>query len=425
MPGLPRDEVVAVHTWTYGLDRPFIPEEQDGEEASSAWDEWVSNRVAQRDAAIARVMEASGLSQPIPGMADMDGQGRFFDCAPYGTCWESKEDAAEDQEARQMPGNEHDGFGMPARQKAGFVLASFNGSGSPEQTAQSSPTARPQISEHEVYFPCPPSAIRYRTTKDPITGKVTVIDRRLIPGAGYDWAVCHAGTWIRHKRHYVWVAGDKRHHLPPVRWVKSDRKVGFVPLHPYDVKGQPAINAKHEVFTINGKNEITLVPVKFEPSSPIEFLKEPPREFRNSPMRPLAVAEVPHMEAHPFEKAPSDRSGNKSIELSRAAVPIRFDAKSRSFLVAKTEMREGRATTVSVPMTNRGGTLQAHGGTFSGGSGFHGGSGGSAGGGSHVGSGGSSGGGGSHGGGGGGSVSSASSSSSSSSAASSGGGSHH
>ena len=264
--------------------------------------------------------------------------------------------------------------------------------------------------------------------KDPITGKVTVIDRRLVPGLGYDWAVCHAGTWIRHKRHYVWVAGGKRHHLPPVRWVKSDHKVGFVPLHPYDVKGRPAINAKHEVFTINGKNEIKLVPVKFEPGSPIEFLKEPPREFRNSPMRPLAVAEVPRMEAHPFEKAPSDRSGSKSIELSRAAVPIRFDAKSRSFLVAKTEMREGRTATVSVPMTNRGGTLQAHGGTFSGGSGFHGGSSGSAGGGSHGGggsSGGSSGGGGSHGGGGGGSVSSASSSSSSSSAASSGGGSSH
>jgi len=431
MPGLPRDEIVAVHTWTYGLDRPFIPEEQGGEEVSTAWDKWdtwVNDRVAQRDAAVARVMEASGLTQPIPGMADMDGQGKFFDCAPYGTCWEPMEDAAEDQEATQTPENEHYGFGKPAGHKSGFVLASFNVSGSPAQAAQSSPAARPQITEHEVYFPCPPSAIRYRTMKDPITDKVTVIDRRLVPGLGYDWAVCHAGTWIRHKRHYVWVAGGKRHHLPPVRWVKSDHKVGFVPLHPYDVKGRPAINAKHEVFTINGKNEIKLVPVKFEPGSPIEFLKEPPREFRNSPMRPLAVAEVPRMEAHPFEKAPSDRSGSKSIELSRAAVPIRFDAKSRSFLVAKTEMREGRTATVSVPMTNRGGTLQAHGGTFSGGSGFHGGSSGSAGGGSHGGggsSGGSSGGGGSHGGGGGGSVSSASSSSSSSSAASSGGGSSH
>jgi len=422
IPGLPRGEIFPGRTWTYGKDRPWASEDEDAEGASAAWDKWVSDRAAQRDAAIARVMEASGLTQPIPGMAEMDGQGKFFDCAPYGTCWEPKEDAAEDQEARLMRGNEHYGFKMPAARKAGFVLASFNVSGSPAQAVQSGSAAPPQISEHEVYFPCTPGAVRYRTMKDPATGKVTVIDRTLINGVGYDWAVCHAGTWIRHKRHYAWVAGGKRHHLEPVRWVKSDHKIGFVPLHPYDVKGQPAINAKHEVFTINGKNEITLVPVKFDPESPIEFLKEPPKEFRNSPMRPLAVSEAPHMELHPFSKP-----GSKGIELSKAAVPIHFDAKTQSFMVAKEEMRGGRTTTVSVPMTNRGGTLQAHGGTFGGGSGFHGGSSASFSGGSHGGGGGSGGssGGGSHGGGGSVSSSSSSGSSSSSAASSSGGGSHH
>ena len=95
----------------------------------------MNDRVAQRDAAVARVMEASGLTQPIPGMADMDGQGKFFDCAPYGTCWEPMEDAAEDQEATQTPENEHYGFGKPAGHKSGFVLASFNVSGSPAQAA--------------------------------------------------------------------------------------------------------------------------------------------------------------------------------------------------------------------------------------------------------------------------------------------------
>jgi hypothetical protein len=32
-------------------------------------------------------MKASGLTSPIPGLADMDGQGTFFKCPPYGTCW--------------------------------------------------------------------------------------------------------------------------------------------------------------------------------------------------------------------------------------------------------------------------------------------------------------------------------------------------
>jgi len=424
IPGVPKDEVIPGHTWSYGQERPsWVSDGTAVEQASAAWDKWVNDRVAQRDTAIAHVMEQSGLTAPIPGMAEMDGKGKFFECAPYGTCWEPKEAAEEDQEAAGMSGNQHFGYGMPANQKAGFKLASLSLSGSPAQAVQSDAATQPRISEFDTYFPCTPGSIRYRTMRDPSTGRVTVIDRTIVPGAGYDWAVCHAGTWIRHKRHYVWVAGGKRHHIEPVRWVKSDHKIGFVPLHPFDVKGQPAINAKHEVFTINGKNEITLVPVKFEPESPIEFLKEPPKEFRNSPMRPLAMAEVPHMEARPF-----DRTGSKSTELSRAAIPIHFDAKSQSFLVAKQEIRGGKTTTVSVPMTNRSGTLQAHGGSFSGGSGFHGGSSASSIGGSHGGSssGGSSGGG-SHGGGGGGSVSSSSSSSGSSSGASSasGGGSHH
>ena len=36
----------------------------------------------------ADVLKASGLSAPIPGMADMEGKGHFFDCEPYGKCWE-------------------------------------------------------------------------------------------------------------------------------------------------------------------------------------------------------------------------------------------------------------------------------------------------------------------------------------------------
>jgi hypothetical protein len=240
----------------------------------------------------------------------------------------------------------------------------------------------------------------------------------------YDWAVCHAGSWIRHRRHYAWVAGGKRHHISPVRWVKSGRTLAFVPIHPYDVKGQPAVNARHEVFAVNGKNPVTVEPMRFEPSLPIEYLKDPPKEFRNAALRPLTMAEVPHMEAHPF----GYKQGAKGIDLSRASVPIHFDAKSQSFLVAREEMHGGKSATVFAPMSNHTGTLQAHGGSFPGGSGFHGttssgsrGASASAGGGSRGGGGGgSSGGGGSHGGGG---VSSASSSSASSSASS--GGSHH
>jgi hypothetical protein len=297
------------------------------------------------------------------------------------------------------------------------MLASFHFSGQPAHALQAAPASPLVVSERELDFPCTPGALRYQIVKDPTTGKQTVIDRLFISSARYDWALCHAGSWIRHKRHYVWVAGTKRHHVEPVRWIKSGHQVGFVPLHPFDVKGQPAINRKNDVFTTGGKNDFHLQLVTFDPDKPIEFLKEPPKEFRNSTMRPLAILEAPHMELHPYEKP-----GSKASELSQAAVPIRFDLKSLSFTVSKTEVRGGKTTTVSVPMTNHSGSLQSRSANFSGGGGgFHGGSSVSAGG-SRGGSGGGSSGG-SHSGG---SVSSSSSSSSTtSSAATSASGSHH
>lgn len=54
----------------------------------SGWDQWVATRYEMRAAALAEVTRESGLAAPLPGMADMQGQGRFFDCEPYGKCWE-------------------------------------------------------------------------------------------------------------------------------------------------------------------------------------------------------------------------------------------------------------------------------------------------------------------------------------------------
>jgi hypothetical protein len=427
LPGVAKDAVVPGRTWTYRqgvvVDAAGAP---SGEEFA-AWDKWVSARVSAREAAINAVMEASGLTAPIPGMADMVGQGEFFDCAPYGTCWEPKDAGGPEAAVNQR---------RTARHQPRFELASFDPSSLGGLSAQVDADEAPYDFDRELLFPCTPAALLYRVVKDPITGKVTIIDRRLAPIERYSWAVCHAGSWIRHKRHYAWVAGGKRHHIEPVRWVKSGHKVGFVPLHPYDVKGQPALNAKHIVFEVTGKNEIKLQPVRFDSSHPIEFLKEPPREYRNEALRPLARAEEPRMEAHVVNEP-----GRKGGEVSRAGIPIHFDPKSLSFMAPREEMRGGKTATVFAPMTNHGGNLQSRAGSFSGGSGFRGGSSGGSSGGFHGGGssgssggshgGGSSGGsgGGSRGGGGssGGSSAGSSSAGSSSSAvsSSSGGGSHH
>ena len=204
--------------------------------------------------------------------------------------------------------------------------------------------------------------------------------------------------------------------------------MGFVPIHPYDVKGRPPINRKEEVFAVSNKNGISVERVKFEPGRPIEELKSPPREYRTAYLPPLSRADVPHMEAHMI------KDGLRGSNLTAVkGVPLGFNSKLQSFTMAKEVEHGTKTATVSAPITNRGGTLQAHGGSFAGGHGGFSSGGGARGGGapsggaSHSGggsSGGASSGGGSHGGGGGGSSSGDSSSSGSSGAASSGGGGH-
>jgi hypothetical protein len=212
--------------------------------------------------------------------------------------------------------------------------------------------------------------------------------------------------------------------------------VGIVPIHPFDVKGRPPINRKEEVYAIN-KNGSSLERVKFDPTHPIDVLKSPPREFRTAYLRPLAKADVPHMEARAIKapltvaKGPVAKGPVAGPVAKPVNIPIRFDSKSQSFMMSKEVMHGGKSVTVSAPISNRGGTLQARGGSFAGGhggpsgaGGSHGGGSGGSGGGSHGGGSGGSSGGGSHGGGGGGGGSSSGSSGGGGGSAGGGGG-HH
>ena len=390
------------------------------------WDKWVADRVAQRTAAMAEMMKASGLTSPIPGLAEMKGQGTFFDCAPYGTCWEPAADYAAEQ----------------AESKA--VQAEPLSAGAPQHPAQAkrpAAVASGPVTEHETFFPCPPDAIRYRTVKNPITGKERVIDSRLDANLlPYDWAMCHAGTWLYRRNRYVWVVGHKRHHHEPVRWVKSGRTVAFVPIHPHDVKGKPPINGKHEVFAVRNRNGISVERANFDAGHPIELLKAPPREFRKEAQPLLSRTDAPQMVARQLQHP---GTGDKGDHAKAEGVALSFNAKSQSFVMARSVMQAGKQTIIMAPIPNSAGNLQARAGGFSGsggsrgssgggsngggfrGGGGSGGNGGSGGGGSHSGGGfsGGSSGGGSHGSGGSSSGGSSSGGGGSSSGGSSGGGS--
>jgi hypothetical protein len=370
--------------------------------AFADWDKWVAGRIAQRNEAMAEVMQASGLAAPIPGLAEMRGSGRFFECEPYGTCWEPSASAAD----REQQTN-----GGSAESKPSTAAASKK----PAKAVEKGSTSREEI----VDFPCLPATLSYRLFHDPVTGREKVVYDASYPQAvPYRWAVCHAGSWIHQRNHYVWVVGHKRHHIEPVRWVKSGRTVAYVPIHPYDVKGRPPINRKDIAYAPGNRNEIP-EPVKLDNTSQILYLERPPREYRGVYPRPLQPAEAAHMETYSVH----DRSGSNGAQVKPAGIPLSFDHKSHSILMPTKTAQGNKTTTVLAPVSNRSGSLQPRGGSFSGGGGSHGGGGysgtsgggnrggGGSSGGSHSGGGstGSSGGG-SHGGGGGSSSSGGSSS---------------
>lgn len=426
LPGVERDAAVPGRTFTWLQGQLVDPAGTPADMEFAAWDKWVADRITDRNATVAAVMAQAGLSAPIPGLADMAGRGSFFECAPYGTCWEPKEAAKPDATAMLRSQSPEPSARVSAQPH--LQLTAYHSPAGGSMQAQFDATTPQETLDGGFSFPCTPSSLLFHLTKDPLTGRTVVSRWPFMQAEPYDWAVCHAGSWIRHRKHYVWVVGIKRHHIDPVRWVRVGKTVAFVPLHPYDVKGQPAVNAHHEVFAVIGKNPPTIEPVRFDNGAPIQYLKDPPREYRTAYLRPLKVADAPRMEARVYSRVPA-AGGTK---LARVTVPVHFDLKSQTFLMAREVVHGGKPATVFAPITNRTGSLQArgeafggavsyHGLTSSSGSGFRGG--GSVGSASRGGGGGVSSSGGAHAGGG--STVSSSSVSSSSSAATSSSGSHH
>jgi FecR protein len=421
-------KTVAVHN-----GRAVATPEMDSA-AMAEWDKWVQERVAARDAALKSAMKDAGLTEPIPGLAEMEGQGKFFACEPYGMCWEPNQgwggDKAEVAQAEAHPGASSGSANAQAdTQPAAPVeraapsddqaapAAAPKTAGARKASGQSAADA--YLASHpgailrteDYIFPCSEFAVRDLIAVDPVTGKETIVGSEFVTdgypyfagwpyGVGFphrmssalrlsaslwgfdeyegfngyepwDWGVCHAGSWIRWQHRYVWVAGTKRHHHPPVRWVKHGRKAGYVPLHPRDVKGKPPINLKDGAFKPTKKGDsITVERVNFEQGKPVKVLSEAPKEFRKPELEPLKIAEVPHAVAYSAYQATmatknsaktSAATGSSLIArgtvktgfatesgpaMKQPGTPIHFDRKTQSFSVVRPVMENGRPTTV-------------------------------------------------------------------------------
>jgi hypothetical protein len=326
----------------------------------SAWDQWVQTRYAARAAAEAETLKASGLSSPIPGMADMQGKGTFFPCEPYGTCWRPPSPASQETAETALP---QSGTQTTPQTAAGTAVSQqsrtigFIGKPMPNASPDSSVGA-------EDMFPCMPDEVRYMMTRGAYAGNSQgMYSLAQFHQDSWMWAVCNAGSWIYEQNRYLWVAG-RRHHHPPVHWVKFGNAVAFVPVHPRDIKDRLPVNRKSPVFVVGTKGNHPVETIEFKPTEKAELLNGPPKSLRNSFQYPLARAEEPRIEGHIIKDELTGRTGLATIH----GIPITFDRKSQTFMMPVQEVHGSRTVTIVTPINNRSGNLQSHAGGFSGGS---------------------------------------------------------
>src|SRR5258708_1721000 len=196
-------------------------------QAAANWDHWVSSRVQERAAITTAALKASGLFSPIPGLHELYTHGSFFQCEPYGTCWEPAS-----EEPEQAPS-------LQSRQP------------SAQSPAQNAPNRgfQPQTVEwtERVWSVCDSSTARRvsrvaRTQQEleDLLRLKAAADRAPLHGPTYADS-CWNGTWIHHHGRYARVLAPripprcvgkacKVVHPPHPIWVRAGRKLGFVPL---------------------------------------------------------------------------------------------------------------------------------------------------------------------------------------------------
>lgn len=319
------------------------------------WDAWVAPRQAYKDAVTAAALKASGLSSPIPHLADFYEHGTFFSCEPYGTCWE----AAEPGEARES---------VP--QSAG------PGPQSPDpMQAQSSGTFQPQTVQWEelVQGWCSPPTLRTVTRVAHTPEELQKLERRKAAAqkARYSQRAypisCENGYWIpyRHRRHFARVitpqlphhcvgAKCKPIHAPRPVWVRVGNKVGFVPAHPKDVKGKPPVNLKEGIFVPPSKPGERTERVAVEPWQKVTVFDKTPREFRGELLGQGLRVPAPEIHGHLMQEV----ALKSSFSLSAHEAPaITYDYKSHHFLMPASAVAGTKSGSREVPV----GGIDSHG----------------------------------------------------------------
>lgn len=321
--------------------------------AGSEWDQLVEARVKEKEKIMAEALKVSGLSSPVPGLADLYLHGTFFTCEPYRTCWEPMQ-----QDSMQAVDSQ---TSLPIAQSppAGGSDTAFQ-----PQTVEWTET---------VYGICGSYTSRRvsRVARTPAE-----LDKllRLKAQSGnaqnqnafiqsWDSESCYGQGWIPRGHRYAMVlptvptqpckSGEKCKpvhprlpvHPPRPVFVQVGGKVGFVPPHPNDVKGKPPINLRFGIIMPPGKPGEPVQRIVPAPSQKLELIDKPARELvREFAPHPLPVA-APEIRAHLMQES---TRGNSGATASHTDPHIAYNFTTQKFMTPVAAGAGGKAREVAV-----------------------------------------------------------------------------
>lgn len=362
------------------------------------WDQRVALRMTQQRALVTKGLQESGLMETIPGLAGLVQSGRFFDCAPYGRCWDPNE----------VP--------QPIVPAVPAVTEHSAGAATPLLAAEAMPTVA-----MEDAYPQSTDTIRNATilvnstmlTRCPMQAwEVTVAGQQPSTQDVPQYAPCFAGSWPSPAPAPQWTSNDPcyyfdsvtlqrifrpecynfttwvvgRRHRHNCRFVKfGHHRIGFVPRHPGDRAGQPIAKPKSGILTLTMERGTLRAGIEAPPAKGVHVVGNVPGSMQHAVDRAVEHAssvERPVIEA----KLVESMVPHGVFERSHGAAPrnvtaIHFDYHSQSFVGLSSI--GGGSHSVVVAHAGGGGSFGgshgaggAHGGGGSGGGGHGGGGGG-------------------------------------------------
>jgi len=315
------------------------------------WDKWVSDRVHEKDSMTAAALKASGLSSPAPGLDDLYQHGKFFECAPYGTCWQpslqniSQQPATDPAQtpslAPQLPPgpSPNPGF-QPQTVSWSEFYDSYCGYGSYQTLSFVARSPR----ELEILLRRKAEAARPQNVAQSFYNPDCFQNPVFLYNNQYAQLICPS-------RQPVCAARDlncKRKHPPyphELHPVRVNGKLGFIPRRTDEKKGEPIINPKNGVLLPPAKLGQPVQRAALELSTKLKFENKSPAVLQRELAPRSSLVSAPEIHAHIV----SDALRNPlAASTSAHHSAITFDYKSQKFLMSPTSSGDKNEKPVAV-----------------------------------------------------------------------------